>query len=379
VKYVIVAGARPNFMKVAPILEAFRSGRSEHSLVLVHTGQHYDAAMSGDFFRDLGLPQPDIELGVGSGSHAEQTARVMLAFERFCGEHKPQWVIVVGDVNSTVACALTAKKLGIAVAHVEAGLRSWDMLMPEEINRLCTDAISDLLFTTEKSANLNLAKEGIPKERIYFVGNTMIDTLLRHIDAGRALALPPQFQPGAYSVLTLHRPANVDSTELLQGLLDALEPVTSRMPVAFPVHPRTVRRLEEVRVPANLICLEPMSYIRFLGLVANSRMVLTDSGGIQEETTVLGIPCVTLRNSTERPVTCEMGTNILAGTDPDHIRQVLCSVLSKPKHAARVPPKWDGKAGQRIAEVLLTQGSAKARSAAPAIQHSFSMDRVSAG
>jgi len=341
VKYVIVAGARPNFMKVAPILEAFRSGRSEHSLILVHTGQHYDAAMSGDFFRDLGLPQPDIELGVGSGSHAEQTAKVMLAFERFCVEHKPQWVIVVGDVNSTVACALTAKKLGIAVAHVEAGLRSRDRSMPEEINRLCTDAISDLLFTTEKSANLNLAKEGIPKERTYFVGNTMIDTLLRHIDAGRALALPPQFQAGAYSVLTLHRPANVDSAELLQGLLDALEPVTSRMPVAFPVHPRTVRRLEEVRVPANLICLEPMSYIRFLGLVANSRMVLTDSGGIQEETTVLGIPCVTLRNSTERPVTCEMGTNILAGTDPDHIRQVLCSVLSKPKHAARVPPKWD--------------------------------------
>jgi UDP-N-acetylglucosamine 2-epimerase (non-hydrolysing) len=252
------------------------------------------------------------------------------------------------------------------------------MSMPEEINRLCTDAISDLLFTTEKSANLNLAREGVPRERTYFVGNTMIDTLLRHIDAGRALALPPQFQAGAYSVLTLHRPANVDSSELLQGLLDALEPVTSRMPVAFPVHPRTVRRLEEVRVPGNLICLEPMNYIRFLGLVANSRMVLTDSGGIQEETTVLGIPCVTLRNSTERPITCEMGTNILAGTDPDHIRRVLCSVLSHPKRAGRVPPKWDGKAGQRIVEVLLAQGLAKAPAAAPAIQ-SFRMKQVAAG
>ena len=356
-RYVIVAGARPNFMKVAPIIDAFHRARSGASVTLVHTGQHYDAAMSGDFFRDLGLPQPDVELGVGSGSHAEQTAKVMIAFERFCLEHKPQWVIVVGDVNSTVACALTAKKLGIGVAHVEAGLRSRDMSMPEEINRLCTDAISDLLFTTEESANSNLANEGVPTERTFFVGNTMIDTLLRHIDTGRALALPPPFQAGEYSVLTLHRPANVDSPELLQGLLDALEPVTSRMPVAFPVHPRTMRRLEEVRVPANLICLEPMSYIRFLGLVANSRMVLTDSGGIQEETTVLGIPCVTLRDNTERPITCEMGTNILAGTDPDHIREVICSVLRSPKRLGQVPPRWDGKAGQRIADVLLTQGA----------------------
>ena len=359
-RYVIVAGARPNFMKVAPIIDAFRRAESEHSLTLVHTGQHYDAAMSGDFFRDLGLPQPDVELGVGSGSHAEQTARIMIAFEHFCLEYKPDWVIVVGDVNSTIACALTAKKLGIAVAHVEAGLRSRDMSMPEEINRLCTDAISDLLFTTEESANINLAMEGIPKERTYFAGNTMIDTLLRHIETGRALALPRQFKPGAYSVLTLHRPANVDSPELLQGLLDALEPVTSRMPVAFPVHPRTVRMLKEVRVPANLICLEPMNYIRFLGLVANSRMVLTDSGGIQEETTVLGIPCVTLRNSTERPITCEMGTNILAGTDPERIREVIYSVLRNPPRPGRVPPKWDGKAGQRIADILLTQVSVDA-------------------
>src|ERR1700676_5234776 len=354
-------------MKVAPILEAFQRARAEDSVILVHTGQHYDAAMSGDFFRDLGLPQPDVELGVGSGSHAEQTAKVMIAFERFCLEHKPQWVIVVGDVNSTVACALTAKKLGIGVAHVEAGLRSRDMSMPEEINRLCTDAISDLLFTTEESANINLASEGIPRERTFFVGNTMIDTLLRHIDAGRALPLPPPFQTGEYSVLTLHRPANVDSPELLQGLLDALEPVTSRMLVAFPVHPRTMRRLEEVRVPANLICLDPMSYIRFLGLVANSRMVLTDSGGIQEETTVLGIPCVTLRDNTERPITCEMGTNILAGTDPEHIREVICSELRSPKRLGRVPPRWDGKAGQRIADVLLMRGAAGAPTADQAL------------
>lgn len=373
-KYVIVAGARPNFMKVAPILDAFRSARSEHSLILVHTGQHYDASMSGDFFRDLGLPQPDVELCVGSGSHAEQTAKVMIAFERFCLEHKPQWVIVVGDVNSTVACALAAKKLGIGVAHVEAGLRSRDMSMPEEINRLCTDAISDLLFTTEESANINLAREGIPRERTFFAGNTMIDTLLRHIDAGRAVALPPPFQAGEYSVLTLHRPANVDSPELLQGLIDALEPVTSRMPVAFPVHPRTMSRLEKVRVPASLICLEPMSYIHFLGLVANSRMVLTDSGGIQEETTVLGIPCVTLRDNTERPITCEMGTNILAGTDPEHIREVICSVLRSPKRLGRVPPRWDGKAGQRIADVLLMRGAADAPTADQALAVAVGQD-----
>jgi len=357
-KYVVVAGARPNFMKVAPILEAFRERQSEHSLVLVHTGQHYDAAMSGDFFRDLGLPQPDVDLGVGSGSHAEQTARIMIAFERFCVEHKPHWVLVVGDVNSTFACAVTAKKLGISVAHVEAGLRSRDMSMPEEINRLCTDAVSDLLFTTEESANANLAREGFSPERIHFAGNTMIDTLLCHIDAARALPLPPPFQAGSYAVLTLHRPSNVDCTDQFQGVLDALEPVTSRMPVAFPVHPRTAHALEQVRVPANLVCLAPMSYIRFLGLVANARMVLTDSGGIQEETTVLGIPCVTLRNNTERPVTCELGTNILAGTDPEYIRQAICSVLTNPKRSGRVPPRWDGKAGLRSADVLLGHASA---------------------
>jgi len=365
-------------MKSAPVYRELAALDPSLELLLLHTGQHYDDAMSDVFFRELGMPRPDEFLAVGSGSHAEQTAKVLVGVERVLLEHEIDLCVVAGDVNSTIAAALAAVKLGIPIAHIEAGLRSFDRAMPEEHNRVLTDHLSDILLAHSEEAITNLQREGITSG-VHLVGNTMIDTLLRHIDAGRALALPPQFQPGAYSVLTLHRPANVDSTELLQGLLDALEPVTSRMPVAFPVHPRTVRRLEEVRVPANLICLEPMSYIRFLGLVANSRMVLTDSGGIQEETTVLGIPCVTLRNSTERPVTCEMGTNILAGTDPDHIRQVLCSVLSKPKHAARVPPKWDGKAGQRIAEVLLTQGSAKARSAAPAIQHSFSMDRVSAG
>jgi len=232
------------------------------------------------------------------------------------------------------------------------------MSMPEEINRLCTDAVSDLLFTTEESANANLAREGFSPERIHFAGNTMIDTLLCHIDAARALPLPPPFQAGSYAVLTLHRPSNVDCTDQFQGVLDALEPVTSRMPVAFPVHPRTAHALEQVRVPANLVCLAPMSYIRFLGLVANARMVLTDSGGIQEETTVLGIPCVTLRNNTERPVTCELGTNILAGTDPEYIRQDICSVLTNPKRSGRVPPRWDGKAGLRIADVLLGHASA---------------------
>ncbi len=350
-KFAIIAAARPNFMKVAPIIRAFRT-YPEHQVMLVHTGQHYDAAMSGTFFRDLAIPEPDVNLNVGSGSHAEQTGRVMMAFEKFCIEHRPDWTIVVGDVNSTAACAITAKKLGIRVAHVEAGLRSRDMSMPEEINRLCTDAISDLLFTTDKIADENLHREGHAESSIAFVGNTMIDTLLRHIDQARSLPLPEGFVAGQYAVLTLHRPANVDDAAQLAAVLEALQPVAERMPVVFPVHPRTAPVLDRLTLHPNFRRFTPFSYLPFLGLVANSKLVLTDSGGIQEETTVLGVPCVTLRPNTERPITCEIGTNILAGNDPAGIRKAVVSVLSNRQRPHRIPPLWDGHAGERIAAIL---------------------------
>jgi UDP-N-acetylglucosamine 2-epimerase (non-hydrolysing) len=352
----VVAGARPNFMKVAPILAALRT-HTEHEVLLVHTGQHYGDAMSGAFLRELDIPEPDANLQVGSGSHAEQTANIMVAFEKFCLQHCPDWVIVVGDVNSTVACAITAKKLGVKVAHVEAGLRSRDMSMPEEINRLCTDCISDLLFTTDEIAGENLRREGIPEQRIAFVGNTMIDTLLRHIGCARALPLPGGLDAGGYAVLTLHRPANVDTPAALDRILRAIEPVAELMPVAFPVHPRTAPVLDRIAIHPNFRRFSPFSYLPFLGLVANSYLVLTDSGGIQEETTVLGIPCVTLRPNTERPVTCDLGTNVLAGTDPVRIRETVCSVLRNGRRPHSIPPLWDGQAGARIARVLLDMQS----------------------
>src|SRR5581483_6477285 len=364
-KYFLVAGARPNFMKIAPIHRAFRargipSGEPPDpaaEVILVHTGQHYSRNMSDDFFRDLDIPAPDIHLEAGSGSHAEQTARVMLAFEPVCQEHRPDWVIVVGDVNSTLGCALTAKKLGIRVAHVEAGLRSRDMSMPEEINRLCTDAISDLLFTTDSRAGENLRKEDVAEEKIRFVGNTMIDTLRQNLTRSLALAdgsLPGGLRPGEYAVLTLHRPSNVDSPEQLAAILAGINTIAERIPVIFPVHPRTAFRLNGMKLHARIRRVEPMSYLPFLALVARSRMVLTDSGGIQEETTVLGIPCLTLRTNTERPITCEMGTNVLVGTDPDRIVQEAHRLLSSPKPAApAIPEKWDGQAAERIVDVLL--------------------------
>ena len=351
-KFLLVAGARPNFMKIAPVLEAFRRYRDAHEVRLVHTGQHYDAKMSDDFFRDLGIPEPDVNLGVGSASHAEQTARVMVAFERVCLREMPDWVVVVGDVNSTMACAITAKKLGIRVAHVEAGLRSRDMSMPEEINRLCTDAVSDLLFTTDEMANENLRREGVPEEKICFVGNTMIDSLLKHIERARWLPLPEGLTPGGFAVLTLHRPANVDRPEVLAGILGAVSVVAESMPVAFPVHPRTARDLPQ-DVHRNLRLMQPLGYLRFLGLVANSRMVMTDSGGIQEETTVLGIPCLTFRPNTERPITCEIGTNIVVGNEPGRIREAALAVLRDGAGKGRIPEKWDGHAAERIVEVLL--------------------------
>ena len=357
-KILLVAGARPNFMKVAPVLHAFRSFAHSHKVVLVHTGQHYDSKMSDSFFRDLAIPEPDVNLGVGSGTHAEQTARVMVAFEQVCLREMPDWVVVVGDVNSTMACAITAKKLGIRVAHVEAGLRSRDMTMPEEINRLCTDVVSDLLFTTDEIANENLRREGVSEEKIHFVGNTMIDTLLRHVERARSFPLPDGLSTGKFAVLTLHRPGNVDTKPVLSGILESIREVARHVPIVFPVHPRTSRNLSEfglldsLQSHKGIRLMEPLSYLPFLGLVANSCMVLTDSGGIQEETTVLGIPCITMRPNTERPITCLAGTNVVVGTDPQAIRVAAFSALNGGCRESHIPEKWDGRAAERIVAVL---------------------------
>jgi UDP-N-acetylglucosamine 2-epimerase (non-hydrolysing) len=357
-KYVLVAGARPNFMKVAPIHRAFSAKRSGHEVLLVHSGQHYGRNMSDDFFHDLGIPEPDVNLEVGSGMHAGQTARIMLAFEPVCLKLQPDWVIVAGDVNSTLACALTAKKIGIRVAHVEAGLRSRDMTMPEEINRLCTDAISDLLFTTDKRAGENLRNEGVAAGKIHFAGNTMIDTLHQHLGRARELPLPDGLAPGQYAVLTLHRPANVDSPERLAPILDAISAISERIPVVFPIHPRTASRLNGAGLRPGVRIVEPMSYLPFLGLAARARMVLTDSGGIQEETTVLGVPCLTMRPNTERPITCEIGTNVLVGTDPKRILHEANAILDGRTRSAAIPDKWDGQASERIVDIFLKQAVA---------------------
>ena len=358
ITFAIVAGARPNFMKIAPLLRAFdRAGRSDAGVILVHTGQHYDAAMSDGFFRDLGIREPDVNLRVGSGSHAEQTARVMLAFEPVCLEKRPDWVVVVGDVNSTLACSLVAKKLNIAVAHVEAGLRSGDRTMPEEINRICTDAISDLLFTTDRLADENLVREGIPAGRIRFVGNTMIDTLIRNRERALATPLPDGVAGREYAVVTLHRPANVDDPERLGTILQALESVAAKIPA----HPRTQKNLERFDLTSRLIrtnalrLTPPMSYLQFIGLIARSRFVLTDSGGIQEETTFLGVPCLTMRSNTERPITCTVGTNVLVGSDPEKIRSAAFAVLDRHSGGGSIPEKWDGRAAERIVDVLLSK------------------------
>jgi len=363
-KVLVVAGARPNFMKVASLLAAFEARKAQGEDVeafLVHTGQHYDARMSDNFFRDLGLPEPDIYLGAGSGSHAEQTARVMVAFEKACIECSPDLVVVVGDVNSTMACAISAKKLGIRVAHVEAGLRSRDMAMPEEINRLCTDVISDYLFTTEPSANRNLVAEGIQPERIFFSGNTMIDTLRKHLGRALDLPLPKGYETGGYAVLTLHRPSNVDAAEPLSRVFSALNAIAERIPIVFPAHPRTAGKLSAIQVHPNIHVIEPLGYLAFVSLMARCRMVLTDSGGIQEETTVLGVPCLTMRLTTERPITCEVGTNLLVGTDPEDIRRTALSILDSPPVRRAIPEKWDGHAGERIADALIAQLRARER------------------
>jgi UDP-N-acetylglucosamine 2-epimerase (non-hydrolysing) len=360
-KVINVVGARPNFMKVAPIVAAMKRRSEAFRPLVVHTGQHYDAAMSDSFFRDLELPQPDVHLGVGSGSHAAQTAAVMERFEPVVLNEKPDWVLVVGDVNSTIACALVCVKLGVKVAHVEAGLRSRDRSMPEEINRLLTDQIADLLFTPSHDADENLLAEGIPRERIRFVGNVMIDSLQKNLNVARALPTREQLRLSGidYALLTLHRPSNVDMRDSFARILDALEAISSRLPIVFPVHPRTKKTIAELglseRVESikELRIVEPLGYLDFLNLSSNARLVLTDSGGIQEETTALGIPCITLRENTERPITVEMGTNVVVGTDTGKIVSAATAALNgSARTTLRQPPLWDGHTSERILDAL---------------------------
>jgi UDP-N-acetylglucosamine 2-epimerase (non-hydrolysing) len=347
-----VVGARPNFMKAAPVREALmRMPGIRH--VLVHTGQHYDPNMSDVFFEDLGMGKPDVFLGIGSGSHAEQTARVMVEFEKVCLEHEPDLVVVYGDVNSTIAAALVAKKLGAAVAHVEAGLRSYDRGMPEEINRILTDAITDLYFVTEESGRMNLVREGAAPERVHLVGNTMIDSLARLVE--RLGAAPER---GEEIVLTLHRPSNVDDPSSLARLIAAVEEGAGGRTVVFPVHPRTASVLDRAGLRATMESsgrwrlLGPAGYREFIELVRSARAVVTDSGGIQEETTWLGIPCVTLRETTERPSTVELGTNQLVGVEPSMVRDAIARACDMASASGRVPPMWDGHAAERIARLI---------------------------
>jgi len=365
-KILCVCGARPNFMKIAPVMAALARIEPPFELVLVHTGQHYDAAMNDRHFADLGIPAPDINLEVGSGSHAVQTAEVMRRFEPVLDEEKPSMVLVVGDVNSTIACALVATKKGIPVVHVEAGLRSRDRTMPEEINRVLTDQISDLLLTTERSAADNLTREGIDAERIHFVGNVMIDTLRNNLPR----AIPPaetiaqtagtvgfSVEPKRFAVLTLHRPSNVDDQVVLKALLQTVRTISADLPVLFPVHPRTREKIERFGLMDIIDCpsillLPPMGYLEMLGMMKDARLVLTDSGGIQEETTALGVPCITLRENTERPITVDEGTNTITGQNPEKILATYREVMNTGGKAGRVPEYWDGHAADRIAVVL---------------------------
>ncbi len=349
-----VAGARPNFMKVAPVLAAVTARGARATLV--HTGQHYDSAMSGVFFDDLGLPAPDHFLDIGSGSHAAQTAGVMTAFEPLLERVRPDVVVVVGDVNSTLACALVAAKSGTALAHVEAGLRSRDWSMPEEVNRVVADRVADLLFATSPEAVVNLRGEGYRPDQIHLVGNVMADTLLANIERARSGHTLPRLglTPGGYGLVTLHRPSNVDDPGVLAGLLGALGAVAAHCRLVFPVHPRTRARIDG-HLPAGVTMLPPAGYLDFLALQAGARLVMTDSGGVQEETTVLGVPCLTLRTTTERAVTVAEGTNEIVGTEPARIVEAARRVLDLPPPPRR-PALWDGRAGARIAEILLAGG-----------------------
>lgn len=354
-----VVGARPNFMKIAPLIDEMRR-HPDLAATLVHTGQHYDEKMSKLFFQDLGLPKPDVYLGVGSGGHGEQTGKVMIEFEKILNANKPDIVLVVGDVNSTIACGLVAVKMGVQLAHVEAGLRSFDRTMPEEINRILTDQISDYLFLTERAAKENLLREGISADKIHFVGNVMIDSLLKQREHAERSAIlnDLKLEAGRYGLITLHRPSNVDVRENLENILQALFDLQRDLPLVFPVHPRTRKQMklfgleERVAAAANLILTDPLGYLDFLKLMAHARLVVTDSGGIQEETTVLGVPCLTVRENTERPVTVSEGTNIVIGMSRERILEESCEILAGRGKAGRRPELWDGRAAERIVQVL---------------------------
>ena len=354
----LIVGARPNFMKIAPILHAMQARKDAGGPLrwrLVHTGQHYDPRMSGEFFEQLGIPLPDANLEVGSGTAAEQTAGIMVGYEKLLLAQRSHCCVVVGDVTSTMACAITAQKLHVPVAHVEAGIRSGDWSMPEEINRLATDAVTNWFFTTSAHANANLCKAGVEESRIFFVGNTMIDTLLANMDRLRAPGFVDELalQPGGYFVTTLHRPANVDSAAGFARLLQAIGEGTRGLPVVFPVHPRTAKTLRAVPgFPANIHLVDPQPYLEFNWLVKHARAVITDSGGITEETTVMGVPCLTLRDNTERPETVELGTNVLIGTDPKQLAPALDRLFAGDWKQGRIPPLWDGRTGQRIVAEL---------------------------
>lgn len=352
----LIAGARPNFMKIAPIIEALKKKQSTlFDYRLIHTGQHYDQTMSAQFFEQLGIPHPNINLEVGSGTQAEQTANIMTRYEQLLFKEPCDLCLVVGDVTSTMACSIVAKKMGVRVAHVEGGIRSGDWTMPEEINRVVTDSIADYFFTTSKTANENLHRSGIEGDRIFFVGNTMIDTLKRHMQNFR----PPEFweifklKPGQYFVLTLHRPSNVDELSHLLEMLRAISVGTSDFPIIFPVHPRTKKMLQKTDVNlTNLHFVEPQGYLEFNYLVKQAKGVITDSGGITEETTVMGVPCLTLRNNTERPETVTVGTNELVGTNPEKVLEALKRLVSGQWKEGRIPEKWDGKSAERIVSHL---------------------------
>ncbi|MCB0211377.1 MAG: UDP-N-acetylglucosamine 2-epimerase (non-hydrolyzing) [Anaerolineae bacterium] len=358
-KIVNIVGARPNLIKMAPLMKAMGQV-TDIEAVLLHTGQHYDHAMSQIFFDELSLPEPDVFLNVGSASHAVQTAKIMVAFEQFALDWQPDLVLVVGDVNSTLACAITAAKLNLPVAHVEAGLRSFDRTMPEEVNRIVTDALSDLLFTTSQGANEHLLREGIDPNKIFFVGNVMIDTLREYQDQMSRLTILDEFkvEPGNYLLLTLHRPGAVDNRDVFAGILEAIKTIQHDIPIVFPVHPRTAKRIEEhnltplVRSMPNLTRIEPLPYLSMLHTMAHAKAVLTDSGGIQEETTVLGVPCLTLRENTERPITVTEGTNKVIGTRPERILAETRHLLQAELPPRTIPALWDGHTSERIVQII---------------------------
>lgn len=357
-KLMHIVGARPNFMKIAPILRCFEEDHPSVEQVLVHTGQHYDHAMSTAFFEDLEIRSPDEFLGVGGGSHSQQTAAIMTAFEPILRKHRPDWLVVVGDVNSTMACSLVAAKERVRIAHVEAGLRSRDRTMPEEINRIVTDSLSDLLLTPSPDADLNLLSEGVPKERIRLVGNVMIDTLKRMLPkvAQSAKLSDLNLSQGKYVLLTMHRPSNVDDPESLERLIVSICQAAEEFPVVFPVHPRTRKNWESLKsstVLHNLVMIDPAGYLDFIQLMKNSRLVVTDSGGVQEETTYLGVPCITLRPNTERPITISEGTNELVPPSPEEASLAVKRRLGSSEVTTRCPAIWDGAAATRIAQAIL--------------------------